>query len=87
MSDPKPFDLTAFRAFVASKPAGEEYDWASPRRCALAQFGCPGAAASQFEVNAIDANGVIIPFPIYRAAALQYPFEFGELLQRLEALS
>ena len=37
------FDIEAFKAFVASKPADEKYDGCDPYECALAQFGLPCA--------------------------------------------
>lgn len=34
----KQFDLEAFKAFVAGKPADEEYDFTNSSRCAVAQY-------------------------------------------------
>ena len=76
MSDPKPFDLPSFIAFVASKDAGEWYNSLDADCCALAQFGFPGASDD-------DMKGV--PEVVYaKAVAVE---TFGQLLQRLEALS
>lgn len=83
----KQFDLDAFKAFVASKPAGEEYDWSDTRHCALAQFGCINATASALGEYATTDDGVVIPFAVYDAAALTSPHTFGALSERLNALA
>ncbi len=75
----KQFDLDAFKAFVASKPADETYDTGSYHRCALGQFG--------FDVALCECEQHGIPEDAYRAAAYEHPSTFGALSERLSRLS
>lgn len=73
----KQFDLEAFKAFVASKPADERYNGTLKNSCALAQFGLLGLGS----VSARDAG---IPSRVYTAACCSRTF--GQLADRLDAL-
>lgn len=76
------FDLEAFKAFVAGKPAGETYDQGHAGMCALAQFGFPWAGRGNLEYQGI-------PFAVYEAAVYEASCDnsFGALSQRLSSLS
>lgn len=71
----KQFDLEAFKAFVAGKPAGERYNGVDPSTCALAQFGFP-------MVDRDDARRLGIPEEVYHDIVLSG--SFGRLTRRLE---
>lgn len=74
----KQFDLEAFKAFVRSKPADEEYEQDSLKACALGQFG--------FSLWRDEAERAGIPGPVYEAAAWNEPATWGALASRLDAL-
>jgi hypothetical protein len=73
------FDIEAFKAFVASKPADEAYDGCDPSKCALAQFGYRSATKES------------VPADIFWAAVFNGPSSkkprgwstFGALADRL----
>lgn len=81
----KKFDLDAFKAFVASKPADKAYP-ITTGRCALAQFGFPGVASVNLHKYGIGTE-------IYHAAIWDGPiaacdadyYTFGALADRLAA--
>ena len=78
-----------FKAFVASKPADEEYDYTACDGCALYQFleaaGYPVAGVGGGEWR--DRDNQYHHFPNGLGAALvSLPHAFGALHQRLEAL-
>lgn len=75
----KQFDLEEFKAFVASKPADEEYDALDLRGCALAQAGYPDV-----EDTVLEEMG--IPEAVYDAT-MDDPLTFGALADRLSTLT
>lgn len=75
------FNLDAFKAFVASKPANERYEASDPGTCALAQFGC-------VNLGSVDARLAGVPDDVYAAifrplAERHLPNTFGALSHRL----
>jgi hypothetical protein len=93
MSDPKPFDLPSFIAFVASKDAGEEYRYTDTSNCALCQYArevlgysSPRAGGTCFYSTTGARAEVTIPNSVAHEIA-DYPETYGALLQRLKALS
>lgn len=74
------FDLDAFKAFVASKPASEAYPQGDPNTCALGQFG--------FSVSLRDNREMGISDDVYKAAAWHFGDDrtFGALASRLDPI-
>ncbi len=75
----KQFDLDAFKAFVASKPASLTYDTRDYSKCALGQFG--------FSMALCECQELGVPEDVYEAAAYEDPATFGALSDRLSRLS
>lgn len=75
------FNLDAFKAFVASKPADERYEATDSKTCALAQFG-------YVNLGRVEARLAGVPDDVYAAifrplAERHRPNTFGALSHRL----
>jgi len=94
MREAQPFDLEAFIAFVASKPADEEYDYCDNQGCPIFQF----LIASGEAVNSVgptrwhDEDGIAHDIPggalgPLGDALVTDPKTFGALRARLASLT
>lgn len=73
------FSISEFRAFCENKPADEEYCYTSSMDCAIVQY-------TRSRGQKYDVIASTFDMPPHECAAIERPWTFGALAQRLREL-